>query len=140
MQSPNPDMMRCIEACRECARICLEMASTMCLEMGGKHTEPNHFRTMLDCAEICQTCADFMLRGSQLHSHVCAACAEICTACADSCEQIGDMQECVDICRRCADECRQMAGMGRMAQNQTGPMVPMGQQTRQQPAMRQVSA
>ena len=30
---------------------------------------------LLDCAEICQTSANFMLRGSPLHTNTCAACA-----------------------------------------------------------------
>ena len=32
-------------------------------------------RTDLDCADICHTAANFMLRGSDLHAHTCAACA-----------------------------------------------------------------
>jgi hypothetical protein len=87
------------------------MAATHCLETGEKHVEPVHFRTMLDCAEICQTSANFMLRNSALHAHTCRACAEICTACADSCEAVGEMDECVETCRRCAESCRKMAQM-----------------------------
>jgi hypothetical protein len=30
---------------------------------------------LLDCAEICQTAANFMLRNSELHSRTCAVCA-----------------------------------------------------------------
>jgi hypothetical protein len=123
MIAMNPEMMQCIETCRECARVCLSTATNQCLEMGGEHVAPMHFRTMLDCAEICETAADFMLRNSYLHTSVCRACAEVCEACAVSCEQIGDMQECVDVCRRCASECRKMA--------QATPNVPMPGMTQQ---------
>ena len=79
------------------------------LEAGDRHIEPKHFRLMMACAEICQTSANVMLMGSDLHKHTCAGCAEVCEECARSCEQVGDMQECVDACRRCAESCRKMA-------------------------------
>lgn len=102
-------MQECIQECQGCANLCLSMATNHCLTMGGKHVEPEHFRTMLDCAQICQTSADFMLRGSALHGHTCRACAAVCEACAKSCQAIGDMRECVEMCRRCAEACRTMA-------------------------------
>lgn len=82
----SPEMQQCIEECQNCHSVCLQMAANHCLEMGGKHVEPVHFRTMLDCAEICETSANFMLRSSQLHARTCAACAEVCEACAKSCQ------------------------------------------------------
>lgn len=85
------------------------MAMTHCLEQGGKHVEPGHFRLMMACAEICRTSAHFMLIGTPHHKHTCRECAEICEECAQSCEQVGDMQDCVDTCRRCAESCRRMA-------------------------------
>jgi len=87
------------------------MATNHCLEMGGAHVEPEHFRLMLDCAEICQTAANFMLRSSKHHPHVCAECADVCEDCAKSCEAVGDMDDCVAACRRCAQTCSQMAKM-----------------------------
>lgn len=80
-----------------------------CLVMGGKHTEPAHFRLMLNCAEICQTSANFMLSGSGLHHITCKACAEVCRLCAESCEAVGEMEECVKACRTCAESCSKMA-------------------------------
>ena len=67
---------------------------------------------MLDCAEICQTSAHFMQRGSDLHRPVCAACAQVCQRCADDCERLSDdnrMAACAEMCRRCAESCRHMA-------------------------------
>jgi hypothetical protein len=83
---------------------------THCLESGGKHVSPEHMRLMLNCAEICQTSANFMLSNSTLSSRLCGICAEACEACAKSCEQVGDMEECIKVCRECAESCRQMAG------------------------------
>jgi hypothetical protein len=106
------DMQQCIEECLHCYRICTQTAMNHCLETGGRHVEPTHFRLMRNCAEICRTSADFMLSNSPLHARICAACAEVCDACADSCEQLGEMDECVQACRACAQSCHQMAGSG----------------------------
>src|SRR5947208_9406441 len=103
------EMSECIEHCTLCHKTCLEMAMNRCLETGGKHVEPEHFRLMMNCAEICQTSANFMLSGSDLHNLTCGVCAEVCRRCAEDCERVGGMQECVDACRRCADTCAQMA-------------------------------
>ena len=108
-QGMKHGMQECITACEQCHRICLQMAMMHCLSMGGKHVEAEHFRLMTNCAEICQTAANFMLSGSKYHQHVCATCAEICTACAKSCEAVGGMDVCVTACTRCAESCREMA-------------------------------
>jgi hypothetical protein len=83
-----------------------------CLEQGGAHADAEHIRLMLDCAEICQTSANFMLRGSDLHPLTCEVCAEICAECADDCDGFdGDarMQNCAKVCRRCSETCQTMA-------------------------------
>lgn len=107
------EMEQCIENCLDCHRICEETAA-YCTQMGGKHAEPAHLMSLRDCAQICITSADFMLRGSEIHPKVCGVCAEACVRCAESCERIGDdaqMKECAEICRRCAESCQRMAGM-----------------------------
>src|SRR4051812_21942491 len=98
----NPQMEECIKACLDCHHVCLETAMNHCLETGGKHTEPAHFRLMINCGEICQTTANFILSGSALHHPTCGACAEGCRRCAEDCERVGDMAGCVQACRRCA--------------------------------------
>lgn len=108
-QMINSQMETCIENCLTCHKVCLREAMIHCLEVGGRHIEPSHFRLMLNCAEICQTSANFLLSHSEFHQQACAVCAEICEACARSCEQVGEMEECVQVCRRCAESCRQMA-------------------------------
>jgi hypothetical protein len=106
-------MQACIEVCTECQRVCLASAQK-CLQMGGRHADADHVRTLLDCAEICRTSADFMIRGSEHHGITCGACAEICRACAESCETVGgpEMEACAEVCRRCADSCQRMAATG----------------------------
>jgi len=107
------EMKQCIEACEDCHSMCLRTAMRHCLETGGKHVEPDHFRLMMNCAEICQTAGNFMLGNSSLHHRVCAVCADVCEACAKSCEALGGMDDCVNACRSCADSCRSMAGSAR---------------------------
>jgi hypothetical protein len=109
MHQSNTQMQSCIAECLACYQSCFGMAMTHCLEQGGKHTDPEHFRLMIACAQMCKTAADFMLMNSPHHKHTCGECAEICHDCAQSCEQIGGMQECVEACRRCADSCLRMA-------------------------------
>lgn len=101
-------MRDAIEACLDCHAMCVRMAMSYCLERGGRHVEPRHFRLMLNCAELCQTSANFMLSDSPLHGQVCAVCAEACEACAKSCDALGDMRECAEECRSCAKSCKSM--------------------------------
>jgi hypothetical protein len=107
------EMQQCIQNCTSCHSICLETVAH-CLQLVGQHAAVAHIRLLLDCAEICQTSANFMLRGSDFHARTCGVCAEICEQCAQSCAQMSQdpqMQACADACRRCAESCRRMAEM-----------------------------
>ncbi len=111
--SMSTDMQACIQECLSCHSVCLATV-THCLQMGGEHAEAAHIGLLLDCAEICQTSANFMLRSSNFHTRTCALCAEICEQCAADCERFGDdaqMKACAENCRRCAESCRRMAQM-----------------------------
>jgi hypothetical protein len=99
---------RCISECMACHVVCLRTATQPGLELGGKHTEARHFRLMLDCAQICQTTADFLLRGSAVCDIVCGTCALVCEACARSCDETGDLEECLWAARCCAESCRSL--------------------------------
>jgi hypothetical protein len=113
----SQDMLACIEVCNDCRRACMETAM-YCLQQGGRHAEPNHIRLMLDCAEICQTSANFMQRGSDLHVHTCAVCATVCQRCFEDCNQMSDdlrMAACAEMCRRCAESCNNMSHAHAMA-------------------------
>jgi hypothetical protein len=104
-------MQQCIANCTECHRICTETLAHL-LHGGGHHSESKHLIAMLDCAQMCGLCADFMTRHSPHHGHVCPECAEICTACAALCEahtdSDGQMRRCAEACRRCATSCAAM--------------------------------
>ncbi len=102
-------MQACIKACCHCHKVCLQTAMNHCLEAGGKHVEAEHFRLTMNCAEICQTSANFQLSGSVFHQQLCGVCAAICEACAIDCEKIGGMAECVQACQECAESCRGMS-------------------------------
>jgi len=109
--SPPREIQRCISDCMTCHRVCLETIPHA-LSMGGVHAHPDHIRMLMDCAQICQTSADFMIRGSPLHQRTCGVCAEICDQCANECERIGhdeQMRMCAEVCRRCAEICHQMS-------------------------------
>lgn len=108
----NP-MKDCIDECTACHEVCLH-AVRHCLEKGGTHADPAHISLLLDCAQMCATSADFMIRHSEQHGTTCKACADICVACATSCEGLADdemMRACAEECRRCAASCEQMATM-----------------------------
>jgi len=112
----SEEMQRCIDECTSCHAMCVETVAR-CLEMGGAHAEAAHIWLLLDCAQICATSADYMLRGSELHGLTCATCAEVCERCARDCDRFDDefMKRCAEACRRCADACREMAQMARAA-------------------------
>ena len=129
-------LQECIENCTRCHTVCVETFNYS-LWLGGRYNESVHLRLLLDCAEICQTSANFMLRGSDLHREVCRACAVICENCAKDCERYtvpgegagapmsrhsgpsgvskedGDSQlkYCAEVCRQCAQSCREMSEM-----------------------------
>lgn len=110
----SQEMQECIDNCLNCHSTCVE-AINHCLQIGGPHAEPTHIRLLMDCAQVCQTSADFMLRMSDLHPETCGVCADVCERCAIDCERFGDdetMKACAQVCRKCAESCRSMAGTG----------------------------
>ena len=114
----DQDLQSCIEECTLCHAICTETIKH-CLEKSGRHSEAKHIRLLEDCAEICQTSANFMLRGSDLHLQTCSLSADVCDRCARSCEQIDAqdsiMKQCAGVCRSCGESCREMLERGRKA-------------------------
>jgi hypothetical protein len=107
----SQQMRECIQRCTDCHNVCSETI-TYCLEQGGKYVAVDLVRLLQDCAQLCATSADYMLRGSSFSPQVCRLCAIVCDACAASCDQVGDdpqMKACAETCRRCAECCRRMA-------------------------------
>jgi hypothetical protein len=134
----KPSMRECIDNCTRCHNVCLETFNYS-MWLGGSYSESVHLRLLLDCAEICATSANFMLRGSDLHRETCRVCAVVCENCATDCERYAvpgtgagapmsrhsgpphvskenmdeQMKYCAEVCRQCASSCRQMAEMPR---------------------------
>ncbi len=107
------DIDACVDLCQATHRACLE-TMLYCLGRGGAYADADHIRLLADCAAICQTSADFMLRDSPLHGSVCAVSAEVCDQCAVECDAFADngrLERCARMCRQCAASCEAMAGM-----------------------------
>ena len=111
MASGGMTLEQCITDCLGSHRMCLATGQ-YCIERGGPHAAAAHLALLLDCAEMCQTTANSMLRHSSQHQALCAACAQICDACAESCEAFRAdevMARCAKTCRDCAGSCRMMS-------------------------------
>ena len=108
----SAEMQQAIDECIRCHAICVQTVGHS-LELGGKRADPSYIRLLTDCAEMCQTSADFMLRGSDFHPRTCGVCAEVCRACAEDCERMAEgdqmIKDCAEECRRCAESCEHMA-------------------------------
>lgn len=101
----------CIDQCRNCEQVCLQTIQ-YCISAGGSHVEQGHVNALLDCATLCRTSAETMIRHSALIPMVCGTCAAACTSCAESCESFGSdnaMQACAAECRTCSESCQSMA-------------------------------
>lgn len=99
-------LIRCVDECERCHRLCLRSALADGLEQGGEHVDPSHLRLMLACSDLCRATADAVLAAFDTGEELCILCARTCDQCAQSCERVGDLQECVDACRTCAQSCR----------------------------------
>jgi hypothetical protein len=108
----DDEMTKCIQLCRECHAMCTQTISH-CLKLGGRHAAPDHIRLMEDCAQMCATAADYMLRESPFHDRICRLCSDLCKQCGKDCEEVaGDDQmvkQCLEMCRKCAGSCDRMA-------------------------------
>lgn len=105
MNQLSNETRRAIEACMRCHAVCHAMAMTHCLETGGEHLRPQHFRLMMTCAIVCQAAADLMSHKSEYNHSMCALCARVCEACAQSCEKLSGMELCVEACRLAQQTC-----------------------------------
>ena len=107
----NPEVQKCIDACKECHGTCIETVQH-CLTMGGAHAQPQHLAVMLDCAETCHLSEDSMLRDSPVFKQICGLCADVCDICSTECERFpndpqmkinaGRTRSCAQICRKIA--------------------------------------
>jgi hypothetical protein len=97
----SKQVQECIEACKECQKCCAALERS-----GG--VDSRTIQTAKDCAEICQTCSNFVMRESQYAADIRKLCAELCKACATACDKASQgsiAKECGKACRRCAEMC-----------------------------------
>ena len=108
----DDEMQKCIQLCRDCHAMCTQTIAH-CLKLGGRHATSDHIRLMMDCAQMCATSADYMLRESPFHDRICGLCSELCKQCGKDCEQVAAddrmVTQCAEICQRCAGSCERMA-------------------------------
>lgn len=105
------DSLECIDACTACYRQCTVTLARV-VEIGEPLAAPPLVEALLDCVRMCETSANFLLRGSEHQRRVCELCAEVCRACATACLARGKgelLLRCADACRFCADSCEQVA-------------------------------
>jgi hypothetical protein len=57
----SKELQRRVDECLRCYEMCFGMAMTHCLEQGGEHVKPSHFRAMIVCADMCREAAQMML-------------------------------------------------------------------------------
>lgn len=110
-KSFESDMERCIDDCTVMHQVALTASGHALRHGGGENT--NHIiRVLSDCVEMCQTAANFMLRGSPNHKKVCGLNGEICREVAEACSSFDDdvMKKVVESATRCAESCEAMAG------------------------------
>ena len=112
----------CMEALGHCHALCLSTAAVHCLESGGEHVRPQHFRLMLDCAAVCAFAADALARKSQFHNRICALAADITETCGKDCERLGGMDACAEACRHAARLCAEAARSDHESAIATGAM------------------
>ena len=109
----DDEMQKCIQLCQDCHALCVQTIGH-CLNLGGRHAALEHIRLLQDCAELCETTAHYLIRGSSLHERMCGLCDEVCRQCADNCLQVGGddqmVKKCAEMCKTCAGSCERMSG------------------------------
>ena len=102
------EMEEGIQDCLDCHRICLRTFShLLTLETDAELAEPEQLNLLLDCADVCRMCADFMLRISEFHVRAADLCSQICRRCQQLCEfparEDPAVLESASACARCAN-------------------------------------
>jgi hypothetical protein len=108
----SDEMEECVGDCLTTHRVCLDTL-TYLLESSGRG-DGRLLKRLMDCAEMCETAAQFLVRGSEIHPRVCGVCAEVCAVCAEACEEFPDDQQlraCAQACHQAAASCRSMAAL-----------------------------
>jgi hypothetical protein len=113
MEGTAMPMSDCLDLCIASHRMCLGTVA-YATKQGRPLATAELLAMLTDCAEICQTTANSMLRQSSLHRIMCRACADTCERCAQECRRHAEdrqMVRCSAACEECAASCRMMADM-----------------------------
>ena len=105
-------VVRCIEACMDCAVVCTSCADA---DLGESELPElvRCIRLCLDCADMCGATGRLVTRqtaseGAGVRAAV-EACLTICRACREECERHAEHHEhcriCAEVCRRCEQAC-----------------------------------
>ncbi|WP_377369060.1 four-helix bundle copper-binding protein [Phenylobacterium ferrooxidans] len=101
----------CVTLCVASHRSCLTSARHV-LEQPQLNAPAELVALLQDCAELCQTTANSMVRGAPTHTLLCGACADLCAACAQACDAYKNdtvLTLCAVTCRDCGAACGHMA-------------------------------
>lgn len=108
-------LLRCIDACTECAASCTSCADA---DLGEQDVLDlvRCVRLCLDCADACDATGRILIRQTEPDPGVLRAmveaCATACRACGDECEKHAAHHEhcrlCAEVCRRCEQACRDL--------------------------------
>jgi hypothetical protein len=104
------EMEECIQECLNCHRVCMQVFShLLTLESDAQPATPDQLRLLLDCAQLCALCADFLIRASEFDTSLSHLCREACRRCQQMCETLGQIDlmvpGCAVACARCANAC-----------------------------------
>lgn len=113
--STNDALIRCIEACYDCAQTCTVCADA-CLGEDMVKDLVQCIRLNLDCADVCGATGQVASRRSGTNEltikRMIETCAEACRLCGDECEKHARMEHCricAESCRQCEHACRETA-------------------------------
>jgi uncharacterized protein DUF326 len=106
----NTKWQSCIDACMRCAEAC-EFCATSDLREQDVKMMVSCAQINRECAAVCWTSAAIMSMDGQFAKQYCMQCADICDACAEECERhdVDHCKRCAQACHNCAQECRRMA-------------------------------
>ena len=96
----------CVDLCTRTHNRALQAAMVHCVPAGAHGIGESLCTLLLNCSDISQMTANFLLNDSPYKVSVLRLCAEICEACASACAGIEDLEECAAACRACAVQCR----------------------------------
>ncbi|MCL4419518.1 four-helix bundle copper-binding protein [Patescibacteria group bacterium] len=110
----DKDIQKAIDDCLECQRLCLETASYWYIT--GEEIRDIDVWLLLDCSDICEISAKFMMRDSEFVNDVLENCIAICDRTAENLELLGEgadgiIRKCIASCRKCAESCRKVSSI-----------------------------